>query len=338
MDPLVSILLPVYNGEPFIAATLESVLGQTYHHLEVIVVDDGSRDRTRAIVEARAADDPRVKVIGQTNRGLAATRNRALAEARGEFVAPVDADDLWDPTKIERQVRRAREGGDGIGLVYCWWIWIDAEGRVMDASPRWRIEGDAVDALLTVNFVGNSSVPFFRRSVLQRAGGYDETLPMGCEDWDVALKVAELSRIAVVPAPLVGYRWHRNNMSGKTDAMWRSHAGVLTGARARGRRMSAAAIRRSEDQFALYLAGVSFRSGARRAAVRWGLRALRSGVAFRILPYVARLFWRRMAPPDRARRSIRPGVSFAGWDVPEAPIPYDRIYARRFDRFVRRDA
>src|SRR6267378_894238 len=111
-DPLVSVILPVRDGESSIGDTLESALGQTYRNIEVIVVDDGSRDRTRAIVEARALRDSRVRVIGQNNRGLAASRNRALAIARGEFIAPLDADDLWDPTKMERQVHRMTEAGD----------------------------------------------------------------------------------------------------------------------------------------------------------------------------------------------------------------------------------
>ena len=96
--------------------------------LELIVVDDGSRDRTRAIVDQWAERDSRVRVLAQANRGVAAARNRALAAARGEFIAPLDADDLWDPTKIERQVRRMIEAGEGTGLVYCWWVSIDPDG------------------------------------------------------------------------------------------------------------------------------------------------------------------------------------------------------------------
>jgi glycosyltransferase involved in cell wall biosynthesis len=108
-QPLVSIILPVRDGESSIAATLESAVGQTYGNTEIIVVDDGSRDGTRAIVEAWVARDPRIRLIAQVNRGVAAARNRAVEAARGELIAPLDADDLWDPTKIARQVRRMLE-------------------------------------------------------------------------------------------------------------------------------------------------------------------------------------------------------------------------------------
>src|ERR1043165_6513590 len=122
MDPpLVSILIPVCNGEASIGQALDSALGQTHANLEVIVVDDGSRDRTSEVVDGVARRDGRVRLVTQPNRGGAAARNRALAAASGEFVAPLDADDLWDPSKIARQVRRIEAAGEGGGLVYCWW-------------------------------------------------------------------------------------------------------------------------------------------------------------------------------------------------------------------------
>ena len=191
--PLVSVIVPVYNGERFIAEAIQSALLQTYRNIEVLVIDDGSTDKTAAVLQAQAALDSRVRIIRQANGGVARARNRGLAEARGEFVAPLDADDLWDPSKIERQVDRMLQAGDATGLVYSWWIWVDDEGTAIDRSPEWRIEGDAADILLQVNFTGNASVPLFRRRCLDEVGGYDETFARqgsgGCEDWDVALKV-----------------------------------------------------------------------------------------------------------------------------------------------------
>src|SRR5258706_648191 len=220
LEPLVSVILPVYNGESDLEATLDSALQQTYRNIEVVIVDDGSRDGTRTLVEALALRDSRVRVITQLNRGVAAARNRGLADARGEFIAPLDADDVWDPTKIERQVGRMTEAGDNTGLVYCWWVWIDVRGAVLDCSPRWRIEGNAAETLLQVNYTGNASVPLYRRRDLERAGGFDVTLrdrgAEGCEDWDVALKIAERSRVAVVPAVLVGDPKRREANSART--------------------------------------------------------------------------------------------------------------------------
>jgi hypothetical protein len=336
-EPLVSIILPVCNGAPWIAATLDSALGQTYPHIELIVVDDGSQDGTRAVVDARAARDCRVRVIGQTNRGVATARNRALAVARGEYVAPLDADDLWDPTKIERQVRRMLEAGDGTGLVYCWWAWIDVTGTIVDSSPRWRIEGHAHETLLQVNYTGNASVPLYRRRYLEQVGGYDVTLrerdAQGCEDWDVALKVAEQTRVAVVPARLVGYCRRRDSMSARCDRMWRSHGLMMDGARLRRPALRPALIRRSHDQFALHLAGVSFWSGAYGQAIGWAVRALRSGLPLQILPYMIRLVSKVLLGRGRLRRRIiRPGTRFGSWALPEPLIPYDVIYSRRVTR------
>lgn len=332
LEPLVSIILPVCNGEPYISETLDSALRQTYRHIELIVVDDGSRDRTRTIVEARAAADPRVRVIVQANRGLSIARNRALEAARGEFIAPLDADDLWEPTKIEQQVRRMIEYGAEAGLVYCWWVSIDANGVVLDRSPLWRIEGDAAEQLLQVNYTGAASVPLYRRRCLELVGPYDMTLPEGCEDWDLALRVAEQFHVAVVPAVLMAYRRHRGSMSTRTGRMWTSYKGVVSGARRRQPALGRAVIRRSRDQFALYLAGVCYRSGDYGQALFWGLRALPSGLALQVMPHIIRLLSNAVLRRGRpASDLVRSGVSFGQWEMPQPVIPYDRIYTRRFE-------
>lgn len=333
-QPLVSIILPVRDGESSIAETLASAAAQTYGNTEIVVVDDGSRDGTRAIVEAWAARDPRVRLIAQANSGVAAARNRAIQAARGDLIAPLDADDLWDPTKIERQVERLLEAGDATGMVYCWWVSIDGDGVLLDSSPRWQFEGAAADTLLQVNFTGNASVPLFRRRDLVQVGGYDVTLrereAEGSEDLDVALKVAERSHVAVVPSWLVAYRKRRVSMSLRTDRMWRSHALVMESARQRRPDLRPAMVRRSGDQLALHLAGISFWSGAYRQAVRWGLRGMRSGLVLQALPYVVRSFSGRLLGSRRPTpRIIGPGVRFSSWDIPRALIPYDRIYQKR---------
>ena len=133
LGPLVSVILPVYNGESDIEATLDSALQQTYRNIEVIIVDDGSRDGTRALVDALALRDSRVRVKAQTNRGVAAARNRGLAEARGEFVAP----SMRTTCGIHRRLKgigRMMEADDNTGLVYCWWAWIDVKGAPSSMS------------------------------------------------------------------------------------------------------------------------------------------------------------------------------------------------------------
>ncbi len=329
--PLVSVILPVYNGELFIGQAIESVLCQTYTNLEVIVVDDGSADGTQGIVQKYADADARVRCIAQANAGVAHARNRGLAEARGEFVAPLDADDLWDPRKIEHQVRRMREAGAVTGMVYCWWVWIDEAGTVLDRSPSWDIEGRVEETLLRINFTGNASVPLYRRSCLEEVAGYDPTLERrggrGCEDWDVALKIAARFEVAVVRELLVGYRRLRNSMSTQCDVMWRSYQLVADGVAERSPAMNPEILRHSSQQFALYIAGVMFRCGAYFHSAIWLLRAWRSSLLPQILPYVIAVFVKRIRFGRlRTQEVMMPGTRLKEENLPEPLIPYDKIY------------
>ena len=331
--PLVSVILPVFNGEAFVGQTIESALCQTYRNIEVIVIDDGSTDRTLERVARLAERDSRVRVIRQARGGVACARNRGIAEARGEFIAPLDADDLWDPTKIERQVCRLNEAGEQTGLVYCWWVWIDQAGAVLDRSPSWRLEGDTLETLLQVNYTGNASVPLYRRRCLQEVGGYDENLERqggrGCEDWDLALKVAARYHVAVVPALLVGYRRLRGSMSTDFDVMRHSQVLVVNGLRRRDPDLASELFLRSSDQFALYIAGVLFWSGAYWRAFAAALGAWRSGLLFRVLPYAIRVFVRRVCIRSAAHTQVMaPGVPLEAARISGPLVPYDRIYDR----------
>lgn len=332
---LVSVIIAAFNAEGSIEETCVSALQQTYTSLEVIVVDDGSTDQTGNIVRALAAADPRVRLIRQENLGVAAARNRAIAAATGEFIAPLDADDLWTHTKIERQVRHLQECGEDTGMVYCWWAWIDATATVLDRSPRWQIEGRVLDRLVEVNFTGSASVPLYRRSCFEELGDYSVNFraqgSQGCEDWDLALRVAERYEIAVVPAILIGYRRRIHSMSAERETMWRSHAQIMAGLAARQASVSPTALRRSRGQFAMYLAGVALRSGNFLEACRWGLRARSLTLGLAVLPHVARMFARRLLRigPSTPTLFSRNG-QFDEGSFPEPLIPYDRIYARRW--------
>jgi glycosyltransferase involved in cell wall biosynthesis len=331
-EPLVSVILPVFNGEEFLGDAIESALMQTYRNIEILIIDDGSTDRSRMIADTYAARDARVRVIAQPNSGVARARNRGISAARGEFIAPLDADDLWAPTKIERQVRCMLEEGDDVGLVYCWWVWIDAVGLILDRSPRWSARGNVFQLLLQINFTGNASVPLFRRRCLEHAAGYDETLAAaaagGCEDWQLALSIAERSRVAVVPELLVGYRRRPDSMSTACDTMWRSQQRVMQSLKQRRPDIAPALFRNSGKQFALYLAGLSFWAGDLSGAFRWGLRA-----GFRlpwlIFPSVVKMMLRRFLRRAFAVQIMRPGVPLDNDTIAEALLPYDRIYNRR---------
>ncbi len=137
--PLVSVIIPAYNAENFIAKTLASVVAQTYRRLEILVVDDGSSDRTQSIVQTMAQQDPRIKLFKQANAGVAAARNAGIDKAKGEYIAPIDADDLWHPETLEKLLIPFDRGGTNLAWYQSFWL---AIGRIQAAClaifVRWR--------------------------------------------------------------------------------------------------------------------------------------------------------------------------------------------------------
>src|SRR6185436_16193158 len=132
---LVSVVVPARNAAKTIHETLHSISRQTYRALEIIVVDDGSTDETAAIAQRHSLDDPRFRVISKPNGGVASARNEGIRVTTGEFVAFIDADDLWHPTKIGKQMEALLSGGPDMALVYSPFRVIDAGGRVV-SSPH----------------------------------------------------------------------------------------------------------------------------------------------------------------------------------------------------------
>ena len=330
MNDLVSVIIPVYNGTEFIGEAIESAQTQTHRNLEIIIVDDGSTDASLQIVNEYAANDDRIRVIPQTNGGVAKARNTAIEAARGDYIAPLDADDLWLPTKIERQLEAMSAAGPDCGFVYCWWASIDPAGRVLDRSPRWTIAGAQFEMLFVINVTGNASVPLFRKHCLVEAGGYNSELAAvksgGCEDLEVALRIASRYGIAVVPDILVGYRRVPGSMSSACDTMWRSRQLVLQNILPLRPDIKASLLRRSDRQFSIYLAALSFWSGNLRQAIRWGLR---SGVRLPILfaPHILKALLKPRSN-EKIKQIMRPGATIDTTTIPEPLLPYDRIFAQ----------
>jgi glycosyltransferase involved in cell wall biosynthesis len=228
-SPKVSVVIPAFNAEVTIAETLRSVRAQTHGDLEIIVVDDGSTDRTCELVEEHAAEDARVRLISQRNSGVAAARNAGAAESNGEFLAPLDADDVWYPNKIERQVEQFAAGDTDLGLVYTWSAIIDAESKVVEQRMP-SIAGWVLPQMARRNFIGNASSPLIRMSAFHKVGRYDPSLrarnAQGLEDRKLYLQLAERYCFAVVPELLTGYRSVVGSMSRDALQMLRSHDAV----------------------------------------------------------------------------------------------------------------
>lgn len=223
---LVSVVIPAYNAAATLDETLRSVRSQTHRALEIIVVDDGSTDRTRMVAERHAAVDHRVQVISQANAGVAAARNTGWNRARSELIAFIDADDLWAPTKIERQVQALLAGNERIGLVYCWSMRINSLSEIIRVQNHATWDGDVLNRIVSSNFIGNGSAVLIRREALIHANGFDSRLrgagAEGCEDLLAYYRIAERYHFAVVPEPLVGYRHLPNSMSSNRISMLRS--------------------------------------------------------------------------------------------------------------------
>ncbi len=277
-EPIVSVVVPAYNAAAFIGEALVSVLRQTLGSLEVLVIDDGSEDETRAIVERLAREDARVRLVHQENAGVGAARNTGIRLARGVYIAPLDADDVWAPDKLQKQVARMEECGDGTGMVYCWSDLVDDTGRRVGASRPYRVEGQVARALIVRNIVGNASVPLFRAKSLSDVGGYltrdQQGGAQGCEDWDLSLRVAERHEVRVVAEPLVAYREVASSLSFRAEAMRRSYAIMRDRLRTRNPDLRPSLLRWSAGRFHQYLASMTFKQGDYASTVRHTLRAV----------------------------------------------------------------
>ena len=209
-QPRVSVVLPVYNGEPFLADALESILAQSFRDFELIAIDDGSRDASGEILDRLAARDDRVRVVHQTNAGIVAALNRGLALARGELIARMDADDLAHPERFARQVVFLDAHAE-IAVVGCAVTLIDRVGnRIRDVE--YPLASEAVAAFLACGSPLAHPAVMMRRAAVLAAGGYREAY-LHAEDYDLWLRMAERYRIANLPDRLLRYRQHATEQS-----------------------------------------------------------------------------------------------------------------------------
>lgn len=210
--PKVSVIVASYNGERFVAETVRSILCQTLTDFELVIVDDGSTDGTRTVLRAFAAGDTRIRVIEKDNEGLIATLNRAIAEARGDYIARIDHDDLMRPMRLERQagfldtnpgfigvgclMQAMQEDGTYVGKVRIRHEVLRHEPGSFPPRQQWLY----------------GPTPMIRAAALRKAGGYRAKF-LASEDRDLCWRLGDIGRLERLPEVLVDYRYHASNMS-----------------------------------------------------------------------------------------------------------------------------
>lgn len=219
---LVSVIIPNYNHAHYVGVAIQSVLAQEYRPVEIIVVDDGSTDDSRAVI-TQFGDQ--VRAIWQENRGLSAARNTGLRAARGEFIAVLDADDLYEPDFISTLVPLL-EADVEAGAVYCGYQFVDQFNQPLPQVERRPLPADEVYTALTAsNFLVPESI-LVRRTCYETVGGFDEAL-RACEDWDMWLAISRRYKTIGTTRVLTRHRILAGSMSTDPARMFKNRMAVI---------------------------------------------------------------------------------------------------------------
>lgn len=200
--PVVSVIIPSYKRVSSIMKSIDSALAQTVRDIEVIVIDDASQDGTVELV--RDIDDDRVVLLEhEYNKGANAARALGIAHARGEWVAFLDSDDQWLPTKLQRQLELLESLGDDYGLCTTWLTIVGPQGEFLRHLET-SISADAYEVLQCSNPLGSFSSAIIRRAAVLEVGSVNVSLP-ACQDWDLFARVSRIVKVCIVPEHLVLY-------------------------------------------------------------------------------------------------------------------------------------
>jgi glycosyltransferase involved in cell wall biosynthesis len=281
--PTVSVLMSVYNGEQYLAAALDSILGQTFPDFELIVIDDGSSDRSFAILHDYAARDRRIRLTRRGNQGLTFTLNEAFAQSRGKYLARMDCDDVALPQRFAEQVNLLEANSDLV-CTGGYFQLIDGGSRPL-TTLRPPTDDARIQALL---LTGHNAIchpcAMIRRTAMVRVGGYDRRYRTA-QDLDLWLRLGEVGQLANLPKPVLKFRLHSASIS-ETWREQQRQSGRQACEEAWKRRglvdMSYLADEpwrpsldcRSRHRFALRYGWWAFNSGERRTALYYGTRAI----------------------------------------------------------------
>jgi glycosyltransferase involved in cell wall biosynthesis len=323
--PTVSVIVPAYNVENTIVETIHSIQAQTFSDFELIVINDGSTDNTVEVVSQ--IQEPRLKIFSYENGGLPVARNRGIQRATGEFITFIDADDLWKPDKLERQLNALREHPEA-GVAYSWTAFIDENSNFLFAWKPLYFEGDVYPQLLVRNFISSGSNIMVRRQFIEAAGEFDPSLK-SVEDWDYYLRLAALCPFALVPDYQILYRRSSQSMTSKVEVMEQANLIVIERAFQSApselqylkRRSLANAYRYLAKQC---LASVLDKKGVKKAtqklkqAIRFSPRILSSQETQRL---ILKLLMVRLLPMKTATHFIQ----YLSRKLPMVPVPDEKL-------------
>ena len=223
-SPSLSIYMPAYNVAAFVRKAVQSILDQTHRDFELIIVNDGSKDSTLEILTQMAAQDGRIRLVNQPNGGVSAASNRAIQMARSEYIARVDADDVADPQRMEKQLKYMREHPDCVALGSAMML-IDEGGLPLYPMAHIEYGHHNIDAsLMNGGWPIAQPACMYRKNAVLAAGGYRSDLSLH-EDHDLFLKLAEHGRLENLPEVLQYYRQHSTSLMAQESAS--SHSIVM---------------------------------------------------------------------------------------------------------------
>lgn len=312
---LVTTILPVYNRSGMLREAVDSVLGQTYRPIELIIVDDGSTDGTPAVADELARAHPEVRVMHQANGGAGSAREAGRTAATGEFIQHLDSDDLLEPKKFELQVAGLREHPE-CAISYGWTRMRFRDGGVHGAP--WKGTGERISSLFPAMLRSrwwDTTTPLYRASLIKKAGPW---LTLRCEeDWEYDCRIAALGvRLHFVEAWVSETRQHVAHVSGQADARTLSdravaHAAILGHARRFGIAEDAAEMRHFARELFLLArqcgaAGLTEESSRLFAMARSASGGERGRVQFRLYSLLARLLgWETMGKVSKMVDKLR---------------------------------
>lgn len=257
MQPLVSVIIPSYNMARYVGEAIESVLAQTYKNYELIVVDDGSTDNTAEVVK-KYLKPQAVSYIHKENKGISVARNTGIKASRGEFIAFLDADDIWLPEKLEHQIKFM--DSDKVGIVGCGAYIINEKGEIFDnfIKKTYPNRSLLLGVLNMKNVVSGGSEALARKKCFDVVGIFDENLKSS-EDWDMWLRIAYHYDIVFVEKPLVKIRERTNSLCSPSNAQKMLDSDLLVLSKLFQHTKTNVFLRRKSYSYRYYAAAIAYK-------------------------------------------------------------------------------